>query len=128
MKEFGENVGMAFQIRDDLLDYTSRTSILGKPIGGDIKEKKITLPLIYSIAHAPAKESRRILKLIKKGARGKDIEEVINFTQHYGGTEYAKKRAQEYSYEALACLAPFPESDAKNALLAFIEYVMIREK
>jgi octaprenyl-diphosphate synthase len=128
MKDFGENVGMAFQIRDDVLDYTSRKNIIGKPIGGDMKEKKITLPLIHSFIQAPKKEARNILKMIRNGAAGKDVENIIAFTQHYGGIQYAVSKAEYYSTQARGCLTPFPDSPAKVALLKFVEFVMERTK
>jgi octaprenyl-diphosphate synthase len=128
MKKFGENVGMAFQIRDDLFDYTSRKNIIGKPIGGDMKEKKITLPLIHSFLQAPKKEARRILKMIRNGAKGKDVDYVVAFAQQYGGIEYAVSKAEFYSEEARNCLKPFAESSAKEALLMFVDFVMERTK
>ena len=128
MKKFGENVGMAFQIRDDLFDYTSRKSIIGKPIGGDMKEKKITLPLIHSFSQAPKKESRRILRMIRKGTKGKDVEEVVAFARQYGGIDYAVTKAEFYSEEARKCLKPLADSQAKVALLMFVDFVMERTK
>jgi octaprenyl-diphosphate synthase len=128
MKDFGENIGMAFQIRDDLFDYTSRKNIIGKPIGGDMKEKKITLPLIHSFLQAPKKEARRILKMIKNGTQGKDVDYVIAFARQYGGIEYAVSKAEYYSQQARECLHPFADSDAKEALLMFVDFVMEREK
>lgn len=128
MKDFGENVGMAFQIRDDLLDYTSRKNIIGKPIGGDMKEKKITLPLIHSFLHAPRKEARRILRMIKNGAAGKDVDHIIAFTQHYGGIGYAVSKAEFYSRQARECLKPFPDSPAKDSLLNFVDFVLERTR
>jgi len=128
MREFGENVGMAFQIRDDLFDYTSRKNIIGKPVGGDMKEKKITLPLIYSFTQAPKKESRRILKMIRNGAKSKDVEYVVAFARQYGGIEYAVAKAEQYSEQARQCLKPLPESPAKEALMMFVDFVMERTK
>ena len=128
MRRFGENVGMAFQIRDDLFDYTSRKNIIGKPIGGDMKEKKITLPLIHSLVEAPKKEARRILRIIRKGAKGKDVEEVVAFAQRYGGIDYAVSKAEFYSEEARKCLKPLADSQAKEALLMFVDFVMERTK
>ena len=128
MKKFGEYVGMAFQIRDDILDYTSRKSILGKPVGGDMKEKKITLPLIHSLLNAPKKDARRVLKLIKNGASGKDVGYVVDFVSGNGGIEYAEKRAKEFGDQARECLNTFPESDAKQSLESFIDFVMERDK
>ncbi|MEX1276039.1 MAG: polyprenyl synthetase family protein [Bacteroidota bacterium] len=126
MKDFGENVGMAFQIRDDLLDYQGRKSIIGKPTGIDMKEKKLTLPLIYSLHQGNRKDAKHALKLIKNGARQKDIEWVVEFVEKTGGIEYARSKAEEYSERARTALAPFPDSEAKEALLEFIEFVMER--
>jgi octaprenyl-diphosphate synthase len=128
MKDYGENVGMAFQIRDDILDFTSRKSILGKPIGGDMKEKKITLPLIFALAQAPKAESKKVLKMIKAGATNKDVEQIVEFVQQHGGIAYAEKRAQEFGNAARECLRPFADSDAKRSLEHFIDFVMEREK
>ncbi|MCK9409440.1 MAG: polyprenyl synthetase family protein [Bacteriovoracaceae bacterium] len=128
MKEYGENVGMAFQIRDDILDFTSRKSILGKPIGGDLKEKKITLPLIFALGQAPKQESRKVLKMIKAGATNKDVEFIVDFVQRHGGVAYAETRAYEFGNAARDCLKLFPETDAKHSLEHFIDFVMEREK
>ncbi len=128
MRDFGENIGMAFQIRDDILDFTSRKSILGKPTGGDMKEKKMTLPLIFALQQAERKEAKKVWKTIKNGASGKEIEYVVDFVQSHGGITYAEQRAKEFGEEARRCLAPFPDSDAKQSLLAFINFVMEREK
>ncbi len=128
MRDFGENVGMAFQIRDDILDYTSRKSILGKPIGGDVKEKKITLPLIHALLQSPKKEAKRVLKLIRNGATGKDVEYVVDFVQSNGGIQYAEMRAKEYGDKARQCLVPFADSESKKSLEMFVDFVMEREK
>lgn len=128
MKDFGENVGMAFQIRDDILDFTSRKSILGKPVGGDMKEKKITLPLIYALKNSSKQESRKILKMIKNGTKGKDVEYAVDFVRQNGGIHYAEQRALEFGNAARECLIPFPSSDARNSLEMFIDFVMEREK
>jgi octaprenyl-diphosphate synthase len=128
MKDYGENVGMAFQIRDDILDFTSRKSILGKPIGGDMKEKKITLPLIHALKQAPRSDARKVLKMIKAGASGKDVEFIVDFVQRNGGIAYAETRAREFGDAARKCLIPFAESEAKRSLEHFIDFVMEREK
>ncbi len=128
MREFGENIGMVFQIRDDLLDYTGRKSITGKPTGIDLKEKKLTLPLIHSLARAPKAESRRIVSLIKHGASGKDIQRIVEFAEGYGGIEYALVKAGEYSAKAAAALESLPPSDAKVSLGNFVGYMMDRKK
>lgn len=128
MKDYGENVGMAFQIRDDILDFTSRKSILGKPSGGDIKEKKITLPLIHALKEAPKADAKRVLKMIKAGASDKDVERIVEFVRTNGGIAYAERRAQEYGNAARACLSALPESEARQSLEHFIDFVMEREK
>ncbi len=128
MKEYGENVGMAFQIRDDILDFTSRKSILGKPIGGDMKEKKITLPLIHALQQSTKQDSRKVLKMIKNGTSSKDVEFIVDFVRQNGGIEYAEKRAHDYGNAARECLKPFPDTDAKQSLEMFIDFVMDREK
>ncbi len=128
MRNYGENVGMAFQIRDDILDYTSRKSILGKPIGGDMKEKKMTLPLIYSLQQAGKSESKKIMKIIKNGAAGKEIQYVVDFVIRNGGIAYAEERSHDFGNQARENISIFPDSDAKQSLLSFVNFVMEREK
>ncbi|MCX6168084.1 MAG: polyprenyl synthetase family protein [Ignavibacteriales bacterium] len=126
MKEFGENLGIAFQIRDDILDYIGTKKIFGKPLGGDIKEKKITLPLIYALKQAPKEENSKIIKLIKNGAKKSDIDGVISFVKKYDGINYADKIAVEYTNRALNCLKIFDESESRNALESLVSFVVER--
>lgn len=128
LRSFGENIGMVFQIRDDLLDYTSRKSITGKPVGLDVKEKKITLPLIHALEKAPKSEAKEIVRAIKNGASKKELQTIVDFAAEYGGIEYALKRANEYSSVARDAVASLPDSPAKNSLLEFVAFVMEREK
>jgi octaprenyl-diphosphate synthase len=128
MRTFGENLGMVFQIRDDLLDYTSRMSITGKPTGLDVKEKKLTLPLIYALSKAPKSESKEILRTVKNGANRKELTKIVAFAELYGGIEYALQRAEEYSNRALDALQSLPDSSAKTSLQAFVKFVMERKK
>ncbi len=128
MKEYGENLGMVFQIRDDLLDYTGRKSITGKPTGLDMKEKKLTLPLIHSLAKAPSKQSKQMIKIIKDGANKKDLQQLVEFAHEFGGIEYATKRAEQYSTLALEAIHSLHSSPAKIALSSFVEFVMERSK
>jgi octaprenyl-diphosphate synthase len=128
MKDFGENVGMVFQIRDDLLDYVGRKTITGKPAGLDVKEKKLTLPLIHSIAKAPSAQSRQILKIIRNGASRKELQSVVEFAHQFGGIDYAAKKAADYSGKALEALEILPDSPAKESLSAFVGYVLERSK
>jgi octaprenyl-diphosphate synthase len=128
MKEYGENLGMVFQIRDDLLDYIGRKSITGKPAGLDLKEKKLTLPLIHSLAQAPKSESRQVLKIIKNGASTKELQNVVAFARAFGGIDYTTRKAEDYSRTARAALAPLPDSPARRSLDGFVDYVMERSK
>jgi octaprenyl-diphosphate synthase len=127
MREFGEHVGMAFQIRDDLLDYLGRRSIIGKPTGIDIKEKKLTLPLIYALEHSDRKDARQALRVVKNGPSKRDVEWVVEFVQKNGGIDYAKGKAESYAQMARQNLAGIPDSPARDALMLFVNFVMERE-
>jgi octaprenyl-diphosphate synthase len=128
MKSFGENLGMVFQIRDDLLDYTGRKSITGKPTGLDVKEKKLTLPIIYSLEKAPKSKAKEILRIVKDGGKKKDLNIVIEFAGEYGGIDYTTKKAEEYSALALEALASLSPSPSKESLTQFVSFVMERSK
>lgn len=127
MRQFGENVGIAFQIRDDILDYIGTSQIIGKPVGGDIKEKKITLPLIYSLQKVSKSEAASIIKLVKNGNKKENIKGVIEFVRKNGGIEYAVETAQQYSLKAKKCLTAFSDSPGKIALEAFVDFVIDRK-
>ena len=128
MKEFGENIGIAFQIKDDILDYEN-TGFIGKPSGNDIKEGKITLPLIYALEQAPQFKKQNIVKIVKRAEKtSSEISEVINFVSEYGGLEYAGLRMNQYRDKALAVLDVYPESEVKNSLKEFIYYTTERKK
>lgn len=126
LRDFGEALGLAFQIRDDLLDYIGKKSITGKPIGKDLIEKKLTLPLIHSIVRAPRKESIAILRIIKK-ERKKEYNTVLKFVEEYGGINYAEKKAFDYAELAKSKIQQFPESESKKALIDFIDFVVTRK-
>lgn len=128
MRDYGENIGMAFQIRDDLLDYLSTERTLGKPIGGDLKEKKLTLPLIHALRTAKRSDGRRVLRLLRNGVGRREINEIVAFVEAHGGTAYARTRADHYRDAALACLADLPDSDAVASLRSFAQYVISRTK
>ena len=127
MREFGKNLGISFQIRDDILDYEGNFSITGKRTGGDIKEKKITLPLIYSLNQVSANEAADIRKIIKNGKENSKIDEVINFVRVNKGIEYAVNQARDYSDAAKAALKIIPDSQSKLALEALIDFVVDRK-
>ncbi|HSR18252.1 MAG TPA: polyprenyl synthetase family protein [Ignavibacteriaceae bacterium] len=127
MKKFGDSIGIAFQIRDDILDYEGKSSLIGKPIGGDIKEKKITLPLIYSLEQVSNGEASKIKSLIKNGNDKESIKKIIEFVQHHKGIEYAFNTAHAYSLKAKESLKVFPASPAKLALEALVDFIIERK-
>ncbi|MBK8912814.1 MAG: polyprenyl synthetase family protein [Chlorobi bacterium] len=127
LRTYGEMVGIAFQIRDDIFDYVSTDAAIGKPTGNDLKEKKLTLPLIYSMNNAPRKEAKKILSLIKNGEESRARTETVRqFVTQYGGLVYAERTAVEYCERARASIANFRDSEAKRSLLAFVEFALTR--
>ncbi|MGP8216249.1 MAG: polyprenyl synthetase family protein [Bacteroidia bacterium] len=127
MWEMGELIGMAFQLKDDLLDYGSGQDI-GKPIGTDIKEKKMSLPLIYALQQSSYIEKKRIINLIKNRSKEPEvIEEVFNFVQLKGGLEYAKKTMTDYREKSKIMLNELPDSGYKTAFMNLIEFVTERK-
>jgi len=128
MREYGENVGLAFQIRDDMLDFTGRRSITGKPVGLDLSEKKLTLPLIHAFTKASRKEKGEILSMIKNGGKKMKVKRVVEFVTGHGGLEYAAERARHFAAAATERLAPFPDSPSKRSLESFARFVVTREK
>ncbi len=128
LERYGEHVGMAFQIQDDLLDYLGTQKIIGKPTGIDIKEKKLTLPLIYALRMGDRHDARHALKLVKKGASNDDVRWIVDFVTRAGGLDYAKRRAAEFGTRAKEELSGFRDTEAKRSLVAFVDYVIAREK
>lgn len=126
MNDFGEMLGIAFQIRDDILDYGTSSKLFGKPIGGDIKEKKITLPLIYALNLVGKSERAKIKGLIKNSTKKSNLNEVIDFVIEKGGLAYAENIAYQYGEKAKHNLLLLPDSDAKKALLKLVDFVTNR--
>lgn len=126
LASFGENIGIAFQLRDDILDYTGRKKLLGKSTGNDLKEKKFTLPLIVSLRNAPKKKSNEIMKLIKSD-RTKKFDEVYDFVVGFGGVDYAIEKVNEYSSTAKNYLSGFKNSDVKESMMELVDFVVKRE-
>ena len=114
MRNFGHSLGMSFQIRDDILDYEGKSNLIGKPVGGDIKEKKITLPLIYSLNNVSKNEASRIRKILKNGNDKTKVKDIMQFVHENNGIEYALKVAEKYSDEAKNSLNIFPDSQIQN--------------
>jgi octaprenyl-diphosphate synthase len=128
MKDFGENIGISFQIRDDLLDYEG-TGLTGKASGNDIKERKITLPLIHALENAPYLKKRHILGIVKNRRKTKsEIDEVIRFVLENGGMDYAELKMNQYRDKALAILDSYPDSEVKESLREFVLYTTSRKK
>ena len=119
---------MAFQIKDDLFDVEEAGSI-GKPTGIDIKEQKMTLPLIYALSAAPFLEKRRIIRLIKyQHDNPRKVAQVLDFVRNSGGVEYARQKMGEYRQQALDCLQNLPDSEARQALADLVEYTTERNR
>jgi octaprenyl-diphosphate synthase len=128
MRLFGELTGIAFQIKDDLFDYGSDDTI-GKPTGIDIKEKKMTLPLIYALNHASASDKRRITRIVKNNSEDPDkVAEVIRFVIQSGGIEYTRTKMLEYRDKAIELLKTMPETLARNSLEQLVIYTTERKK
>jgi octaprenyl-diphosphate synthase len=127
MHSFGEKIGIAFQIRDDLFDFG--VDDVGKPLGIDIKEKKMTLPLIYALKQADSATRRKIIHIIRKDSENPArVAEVIEFVRSSGGLDYARKVMLEYRRQAFELLHAFPNSPARQSLEELVNYVVEREK
>ena len=127
MRNFGHSLGMSFQIRDDILDYEGKSNLIGKPVGGDIKEKKITLPLIYSLNNVSSSEAARIKKILKNGNDKTKVKDIMQFVHENNGIDYALKVAEKYSDEAKDSLNIFPDSQLKLSLQALVDFVTARK-
>lgn len=129
MRLFGEYTGIAFQIKDDLFDYGSDGKSIGKPTGIDIKEKKMTLPLIYALNNAEKKEKKNIINTIKKHNEDtKKVSEVISYVLSSGGIEYATEKMHEYKNKALNILKDFNQNEATKALSDLVIFTTERVK
>ncbi|HET6539615.1 MAG TPA: polyprenyl synthetase family protein [Chryseolinea sp.] len=125
MRKFGEKIGMAFQIKDDLFDYGEQE--IGKPVGIDIKEKKMTLPLIYALSKAGWVEKRKIINIVKnESGKPRKVKEVIEFVKRSGGLEYAIAAMNKYHQEAMTLLNEFPENSYKQSLIALVQFTIER--
>jgi octaprenyl-diphosphate synthase len=125
MRLFGEKIGMAFQIKDDLFDYGELE--IGKPVGIDIKEKKMTLPLIHALSRSGWLEKRRIISIVKNDSdKPKKVKEVISYVKQSGGIEYAVEKMVQYHTDAIAILRTFPESPYRNSLEQLVQFTIDR--
>jgi octaprenyl-diphosphate synthase len=124
---FGECVGMCFQLRDDIFDYYSDN--IGKPTGNDIREGKITLPMLYALTNSTNKEKARAYTLLQKAElSGEEVSELQQFSIKKGGVDYARNKMYGYREKAIAQLDAFEESDTKRALIAYTHYVVDRDR
>jgi len=126
--QFGEKVGMAFQIKDDLFDY-QRKGIIGKPTGNDIKEKKFTLPLIHALERSSEGQKKEILRMIRRhNNNSSKVQEIIAFAVSNGGIEYSENKMLELRDGALGMLVDLPETKYKSSLVQLVNYVVERKK
>jgi len=128
MRLFGEYLGIAFQIKDDLFDF-QKSGKAGKPTGIDIKEQKMTLPLIYALRTAEKRDKKFMIKVVKRYNHDrKKVEQVMSMVRHSGGIEYAEQQMLDYQTKALALIENYPASETKNSLVSLAEYVISRSK
>ena len=128
LSDYGFNLGIAFQMVDDLLDYTMDTRSLGKDVGADLKEGKLTLPVIYSLKAADEKDRLQMKKIIaNKDFSQKDFKKLIHMMQKYGGQKYTEKQAQMYVRNAKEALCVFNDSETKETLLMLADYALVRK-
>jgi len=128
LRSFGQYLGIAFQMKDDLFDYQKQGNI-GKPTGNDIKEKKLTLPLIYVLNKIEEKEKRWALKIIKKHNKNpKKVAQLIHFVKENGGIDYTRNKMLEYKNKAVSILETYSNSDEKTAMLELVDYTISRSK
>ena len=127
MHDLGEKIGIAFQIKDDLFDFG--VDDVGKPVGNDIKEKKLTLPLIYALKQSSKQEKRYYINLVKNHSENsKKVKEVIDYVKNSGGLQYAQERMLEYQNQAFEILNTLPESEYRTGLQQLVKYTTERKK
>ncbi len=128
MHAIGQDAGIAFQIKDDIFDYQEK-GIIGKPTGNDIKEKKITLPLLYLLNNSKPAERLRILRLVKKKNKNTEaVRELVDLVVKKGGIAYAAEQMNLFREKAIAGIREFPENEARNALIDLMNYITERKK
>ena len=128
MRLFGEYIGIAFQLKDDIFDYGEPGNI-GKPTGLDIRERKMTLPLIYVINNGPEEVKKELINIVKNhNENPQKVKRAVNLVIEHGGIDYAHKKMLEYKEKALELLIDIPDSDAKQAIMGLVEYTTTRKK
>lgn len=127
MSLFGHYVGMCFQIRDDIFDYDTSADI-GKPTGNDMKEGKLTLPLIYALNHSNDEYMQKLAHKVKSGEISYDeIDELVSFTRSNGGIEYAEHVMKTFADKAKDVISSYPDGDIKSSLMMYVDYVIMRD-
>jgi octaprenyl-diphosphate synthase len=126
-RSFGESVGLGFQIADDLLDYVGDETLTGKPVGNDLREGKVTLPLIFALQHGTELERNRVLEHLSNGRSEGSFEEVVGFVERTGGFAYAHQRAEDFCAEALDLIKDVEDSVYKRALEALVTHTVSRQ-
>lgn len=128
IKEFGRLIGLAFQIRDDILDFTGKSKIIGKPVGNDLRERKITLPLIYALQNVNSKDAKAILDIVKRKKKKKEIKDIVDFVIKNNGILLAQNRAKELIETAKQIILEFDDTPFRQSLLLLGDYIIAREK
>ncbi len=127
LRRFGEKLGLAFQIKDDLLDFYGAEKSMGKPIGKDLMENIITLPVLYSLNSTDQTTRNQMLAILENG-KDENSQIIVDFVKANGGLEYAEKKANLYIEEAISCLEPYPTSSYKESLMLLSDYITSRNK
>ncbi len=127
LRQYGNALGISFQIRDDILDYEGTSVITGKPVGGDIREKKITLPLIFAMSKVSKQEANSIKKMLKSKNDSDSVKKIISFVRENDGIEYAYSISRKFALEAKNSLSIFPDSQTKLALESLVDFVTERK-
>lgn len=128
LEQFGRNLGIAFQVADDVLDYTGSKKVFGKRQGKDLREGQITLPLLHLLRQCRGRERDKIITLVKNdGFREKDLRFTVELMEHYGSIGYSLQKARDFVTKAKESLLPFPASSARQALFAVADYVVNRD-
>ncbi len=126
--DYAWNLGMAFQLVDDVLDFTAREKVLGKPVGGDLREGKVTLPLVYALECASSEERRLVERVLRERSyQEAPFEAILSLLEKYSGIERVRERAQAFTDKARGIIAEFPESPYQRALLSITDLVTERD-
>ncbi len=128
VRDFGEKVGVAFQISDDLLDIVGTEAVTGKTVGNDLREGKVTLPLIYTLGNGGSSRKSEIVSLLRNGSENGAVEKVTRFIQESGGVEFAQKKALEYGQQAFDLLEDLPATEYKKSLEEVARFAALREQ